>query len=106
MFEILREDECGYVVLVSEKQRSWNDMSFERIKRVHDEFVSDGEYLLDRVVTISYWNYVRVLALADVILDTSPYVASERSEVTIPTRSNAFLKLTNSLQTTTGTVGA
>jgi len=50
------------VVLISEKQTLWNQLVFER-----------GVVGRERISFVAYWNYVRVMAHAKVVLDTFPY---------------------------------
>lgn len=76
MFRILEEDTCGVIVLITEKQVNWNNQVHDRITRhFHEWSVGKPEdnNILNRIRYVSYWNYVRILAHADTILDTYPY---------------------------------
>jgi len=72
LYDILARDPCGIVVLVGERQVSWNKLARLRIDNpIHRPDVTQN--ILRRIQTINYWNYVRVLSLATIVLDTSPY---------------------------------
>ena len=76
VFKILQEDECGVVVLISEKLRAWNSASFDRIAGHHAKLRNAGILdvdVLERVRYVAYWNYVRIMAHATIVLDTYPY---------------------------------
>ncbi|GMH47262.1 hypothetical protein TrVE_jg10041 [Triparma verrucosa] len=80
MFKILEEDACGVIVLITEKQANWNNQVHNRIESHFQEYTEtwppnaeSASNILGRIRYVSYWNYVRILAHADTILDTYPY---------------------------------
>lgn len=71
LLSILEEDSQGIILLVAESHnRPVTAKTWDRLKHSAGE---KNASLLDRVNFIDYWNYVKALALADVVLDTYPY---------------------------------
>ena len=74
LFEILSQDPCGVVVLISERVPGWNAGVHARASAHHTDWAGAGNpSVMSRIRYVSYWNYVHLLSHSSVILDTYPY---------------------------------